>query len=143
MTYEQLRNLVQHRFPKHICICSSLHLQHRSLRYCKASSGIHLQNRKYSIYIWTNEGEFGAYRIFRKTLLFVEPMRGSRKFFQRGSNSDNLFFFILYDEGREDPNTTRSRPLSFHERTAIERADDDPNIECWLCEFSGDPDQYC
>ena len=95
MTYEQLRNLVQHRFPKHICICSSLHLQHRSLRYCKASSGIHLQNRKNSINIWTNEGEFGAYRIFRKTLLFVEPMRGSRKFFQRGSNSDNLFFFLF------------------------------------------------
>ena len=31
-------------------------------------------------------------------------MRESRKFCQRGSNSDNIVFLI--DEGREDPNTT-------------------------------------
>ena len=30
-------------------------------------------------------------------------MRGSRKFFQRGSNFDYIF---LVDEGREGPNTT-------------------------------------
>ena len=36
-------------------------------------------------------------------------MRGSRKFCQRGSNS-TLTIFILVDEGREDPITTKSRP---------------------------------
>ena len=33
-------------------------------------------------------------------------MRGSRKFCQRGSNTDNVFFLV--DEGREDPSTTIS-----------------------------------
>ena len=32
-------------------------------------------------------------------------MRGSRKFYQRGSNFDNIF---LVDKGREDPSTTIS-----------------------------------
>ena len=38
-------------------------------------------------------------------------MRGSRKFFQRGSNFDYVFFFLV-DDGREDPNTTISGPSS-------------------------------
>ena len=43
-------------------------------------------------------------------------MRGSRRFCQRGSNFD--VFFVLYflvDEGREDQNTTISRPSSAHQ----------------------------
>ena len=36
-------------------------------------------------------------------------MRGSKKFYQRGSNFDNdLNKIFLVDEGREDPNTTMS-----------------------------------
>ena len=37
-------------------------------------------------------------------------MRGSRKFFQSGSNFDYVFFLV--DDGREDPNTTISGPSS-------------------------------
>ena len=40
-------------------------------------------------------------------------MRGSRKFCQKGSNFD--VFYFLVDEGRDDPNTTKSgnrRPAS-------------------------------
>ena len=37
-------------------------------------------------------------------------MRGSRKFCQRGSNFDNIFFSV--DKGREDPSTTMG-PESF------------------------------
>ena len=40
-----------------------------------------------------------------------ESMRGSRNFFQRGSKSDVFFVcFNLIDEGKEDPNTTKSGP---------------------------------
>ena len=39
----------------------------------------------------------------------VECMRGSREFCQRGSNFDNVYYFLV-DEGREDPNTTKSGP---------------------------------
>ena len=46
-------------------------------------------------------------------------MRGSGKFFQRGSNSDNLY---LVDEGREFQKTTRSGPLSARQRNAIKMA---------------------
>ena len=35
-------------------------------------------------------------------------MCGSSKFFRRGSISDNVF--LLSDEGREDPNSAKSRP---------------------------------
>ena len=44
-------------------------------------------------------------------------MRGSRKFCQKGTNSTFLlcfFFRFLVDEGREDPNITKSRPLNDH-----------------------------
>ena len=50
-------------------------------------------------------------------------MRGSRKFCQRGSNFENVFFLFcfsfLVDKGREDPNTTISVPSSAHQRNAI------------------------
>ena len=36
-------------------------------------------------------------------------MRGSRKFCQRGSNFDNVFYF-KFDEGRKGPNNTISGP---------------------------------
>ena len=38
-------------------------------------------------------------------------MRRSRKFCQRGSNSDGfIFVFFVVDKGREDPNTTITGP---------------------------------
>ena len=45
------------------------------------------------------------------------PMRGSRKFFQRGSNFDYVFFFV--DDGRDNPNTNISGPSSAQQRNAI------------------------
>ena len=44
-------------------------------------------------------------------------MRGSRKLWQRGSNSDNVFFLV--DEELEDPNTTKGGPPSPRQRNAI------------------------
>ena len=42
-------------------------------------------------------------------------MRGSRKFCQRGSNFDNVFFFLsLVDERKRDPNTTISGAAKHH-----------------------------
>ena len=47
-------------------------------------------------------------------------MRGSRKFFQRGSNFDYVFFLV--DESRENPNTAiRGRSLA-RQRNAISMA---------------------
>ena len=57
-------------------------------------------------------------------LLYLYPsdmhMRGSRKFCQRESNLDNVFFLV--DEGWEDPNTTVSGPSSARQRYAIQMA---------------------
>ena len=50
-------------------------------------------------------------------IVTAEVMRGSRKFCQRGSNSD--FFCFLVDEELEDPNTTKNRPSSARQRNAI------------------------
>ena len=41
----------------------------------------------------------------------------SRKFCQRGPNSSLTIFLV--DEGRVDPNTTKSGPLSAHQRNTI------------------------
>ena len=50
-------------------------------------------------------------------------MRGSRKFFQSGSNFDNVFFSsFLVDEEREDPNIIISGPSSARQRNAISMA---------------------
>ena len=55
-------------------------------------------------------------------------MRGSRNFFQRGSNFDEFFFFFFFfffcfvslvDEGREDHNTTICGPSSVRQRNTI------------------------
>ena len=47
-------------------------------------------------------------------------MRGSRKFSQRGPNLTTFFFLsFLVDDGREDPNTTKSGPLSNRQQNAI------------------------
>ena len=42
----------------------------------------------------------------------MQHMPGSRKFCQRGSNFDNVFFLFVFqvDDGEEDPNTTINRP---------------------------------
>ena len=45
-------------------------------------------------------------------------MRGSRKFCQRGSNSDVFVCVFIVDEGREDPNTTISWPSLFPRSTS-------------------------
>ena len=89
------------------------------------------------------------------TKLFVENMKGvvfenfrsyhnmrrSRKFCQRGSNFDNVFFFycffFLVDEVREDPNITISRPSLACQRNTIEiafrwRANDGPKLNAGL-----------
>ena len=36
-------------------------------------------------------------------------MHGSRKFCQRRSNYDKVFFVFVFCEGREDPNSTKSK----------------------------------
>ena len=47
-------------------------------------------------------------------------MRGSKKFCQRGSNSDRFFLCVfLVDEGREDRSTTLSGPSSSRQQKAI------------------------
>ena len=46
-------------------------------------------------------------------------MRGSRFFFQRGSN---FLKFFLVDKGREDPNITIGEPSSPRQRNAISMA---------------------
>ena len=67
--------------------------------------------------------------------MLISIMRGSRKFCQRGSKFENVFFSILFyvDEGIEDPNTTISGPSLARQRNAIEmsfrwRADDGPTL---------------
>ena len=48
-------------------------------------------------------------------------MRGSRKFCQRGSNSDGFFLFLFFcvwgagGGGGEDRNSTKSGPSSVHQ----------------------------
>ena len=61
-------------------------------------------------------------------------MCGLRKFYQSGSNSDNVFYimFILIDEGREDPNTTISGPSSVTSETPF-------NFFPFKCRFAGKP----
>ena len=46
-----------------------------------------------------------------------QDMHGSRELYQRGSNFDKYFFLIV--EGKDDQNTTISRPLSAGQRNAI------------------------
>ena len=55
----------------------------------------------------------------------VDVMRGSRKFCQRGSNTDNVFL----RECREDRNATKSGPSSARQQNAFRwRADDGPPL---------------
>ena len=66
-------------------------------------------------------------------------MRGSRKFCQRGSNFN---FFLFFDEGRNDSNTTISGPSTARQRNAIQmvfrwRADGGPILNAGF--FTGDP----
>ena len=63
---------------------------------------------------------------------------GSRKFCQRGSKSDKGFFLV--DEGRENPNTTKSGPsldppAKQHLNGVSLAALCWPNIGCWLGSF--------
>ena len=77
-----------------------------------------------------------ATNYWEKTILHFESKSGSRKFCQRGSNFDVVFFFIV-DEGWEDPNTTISGPSSACQRNAISmafrwHADDGPTLNAGL-----------
>ena len=56
-------------------------------------------------------------------LIISNHMRGSRKFCQRGSNFDNVFF--QFDEGRKDTNTTISGPSTARQRMAFRWQADD------------------
>ena len=47
---------------------------------------------------------------------FDKVMCGSRKFCQRGSNFDNVFFSLMM---RGDPNSTKTRPSSARQGNAI------------------------
>ena len=73
-----------------------------------------------------------------------------------GSSFDTVYllffilFFILVNEGIEDPYTAKSGPSSAHRRNAIYmafrwRADDCPTLNAGLIAlwFSGDLDRYC
>ena len=64
----------------------------------------------------------------------TQCMRGSRKFCQRRSKFDKVFFF---DEGIEDQNTAINGPSSAHQQNAIEmafcwRANDGPTLNAGL-----------
>ena len=48
----------------------------------------------------------------------VRDMHGSRKFFSEGGPTFTTFFFLV-GEGREDPNTTISRPSSARQGNTI------------------------
>ena len=66
-------------------------------------------------------------------------IRGSRKFCQRGSNFDNFF---LFDEGKNDTNTTFSGPSTTRQRNAILmafrwRADDGTTLNAGLVILRG------
>ena len=65
-------------------------------------------------------------------------MSGSWKFYQRMSNSDNVFFRFLFDEGKEDPKSTKAghhRPASETPHGVSLAGRWWPNIECWLGSF--------
>ena len=74
-------------------------------------------------------------------------MRESRTFFSEGSKFDDFF---LVDKGIEDTNTAINGPSSARQRNTIEmafrwRANGGPTLNAGLvvCDFKGDPDQYC
>ena len=63
-------------------------------------------------------------------------MRGSRKFCQRGSTPENV---LLVDEGRKDPNITKSGLSLARQQNAIDafhrRADDGPTLNADLIDL--------
>ena len=69
-----------------------------------------------------------------KVITFSSVMRGSRKLCQRGSNSNNVFF--VFDEGKEDPNITTSRPSSAF-KWCFAGGPMMAQHKCWLCDFQG------
>ena len=78
------------------------------------------------------------------TYFLIKQHARFRKVLSKGSNFDNVF---LVEEGREDPNITKSGPSSACQRNAISmafrwQADDGPPLYAGLV-ASGDPDQYC
>ena len=73
-----------------------------------------------------------------------------QKVLSGGSNCYAFLFCFLIDEGREDPNTTVSRPALSCQRNAIKMAfcwcaGDGPTLNAGLVALcvSGYPDQYC
>ena len=72
-------------------------------------------------------------------------------FFIKKFNHNLTFCFVfLVEEGRGDPNITKSKPSSARQQNAIKwRFAGEPLMAkncllAWqLCDFSGDPDQIC
>ena len=76
-------------------------------------------------------------------------MRGSKSFV-RGGPTLTTFLYIVVNEGREDPNTTLSRPSLARRKTPFYmafrcRAHDGQTLNAGFVAllFLGDPDQYC
>ena len=108
------------RLPKNIGRRGSMSAHNKSRDwwvFCSRISHLvlHLHNEKTRLVPKKGQREAGKSQMRCQKL-----MRGSRKFCQRGSNSDVVFFvFFLADEGREDPNSTKNGPSSAHQQIAI------------------------
>ena len=68
-----------------------------------------------------------------KAITFSSVMRGSRKLCQRGSNSDNVFFFFLMRGKRIQISLQAGHHRRLNGVSLAGRWW--PNIECWLCSF--------
>ena len=68
---------------------------------------------------------------------FFVCMRGSRKFCQRGSNSDNVYFFLMREERIKIAlKEGHHRPAGERHLNGVSLAGRRwPNIECWLGSF--------
>ena len=91
-SYYNFRLLLCHTQPTHIIDYKNTTDFTRRTAHCLFTPIIYCHSR----YRWIDWSKF--------------PMHGSGTFFQRGSNSDIVLFFLLY-KGREDPNTTWSGAL--------------------------------
>ena len=76
-------------------------------------------------------------RVLRALLLATKvvcPCADPESLFRGGPTSTMFFiYFLLVDEGRDDPKTTKIEPSSFHQRNAIQMAfqwwaDDGPSM---------------
>ena len=104
----------------HTCTCIDGKLKDRLFKTCIIMYRDNVRN--IHVLAWVQSSIFSIANIKKKEKkkiphqryrLSVIDMRGSRKFFQRGSNFDYVFFFFFFFfgggvGGREDPNTNIS-----------------------------------